>query len=601
MKIFAPFIKRKCKRIYDEKVEKSKLTYQEWKESNQYIPRDKIENKYHYPAIIYGDYEVKMSGKKEEVLPIFLPDFSPNRWDNEDYLGTAVFIREDIYNSIKDEAITRRELIQNVVNSGERICHVPQMLASIDLNKIYKNIKYDELENYIWIGDLEKENGKQILQITGEIPLVSVIIPSKDNAEMLENAIESIILTTNEKRGINYKLEFIIVDNGSNRENQLNINKLCNQIEERALGEISCVCLYEEREFNFSYMCNLGADYAKGKYLLFANDDIEAVTQDWLTQMLIEATKDYTGAVGAKLLYPDGYKIQHAGITNLKMGPVHKLQFMDDREIYYDDRNRGIHNVSAVTGALVLVSKSKFNAVGKMDEELAVAFNDVDLCFGLLKKGYYNVVCCDFHFIHKESATRGQDTTITKRQRLLEERDKLYAKYPELIGIDAYYAKGLNNNYLDTEIKPKYLDGKTYTQIVKNKDIRDTDFKQKEKHIALNHCLDFTIEQVYEDKGGLHLSGYSFVVGSDNCLFEKKLLFKNKEGYVQEVTLENMYRPSIASSLKDQINVELLKFDVAIEKNTLKKGEYLIGILAKDKSSSLTLLQWSNVCRKVGF
>ena len=95
--------------------------------------------------------------------------------------------------------------------------------------------------------------------------------------------------------------------------------------------------VYEPAEFKFSTMCNRGAELADGKLLLFLNDDIELCENDWLDKMVSRALQPYVGSVGLKLYYPDSVKIQHDGIVNLPVGPVHKLQFMEDDRSYYLD------------------------------------------------------------------------------------------------------------------------------------------------------------------------------------------------------------------------------------------------------------------------
>ena len=174
-------------------------------------------------------------------------------------------------------------------------------------------------------------------------------------------------------------------------------------------------------EFNFSKMCNLGAKAATGEYVLFLNDDIEAIDDVWLDAMLSHAQKKHVGAVGAKLYYPDSNTIQHAGITNLRLGPVHKMQFLQDVRPYYDGRNIFDCNVIAVTGACLMVRKTVFEECGGFSEDLAVAFNDVELCFRLYEAGYYNVQCNSAVLYHHESLSRGNDESKEKYPSYVEE------------------------------------------------------------------------------------------------------------------------------------------------------------------------------------
>jgi hypothetical protein len=378
-------------------------------------------------------------------------------------------------------------------------------------------------------------------------------------------------------------------------------------------------------DFHFSKMCNLGAKQAKGKYLLFLNDDIEAVESGWLYRMLGQAVKPYTGAVGMKLLYLDHKRIQHAGIVNLPMGPVHKLQFAEDSQIYYDQRNRGVHNVCAVTGACLMMRRELYQRLGGMSEELPIAFNDVELCFHAMEQGYYNVVCCDNYLLHHESISRGQDTTEEKRSRLLRERSKLYELRPKQISFDAFYpyhikqGYGLCHAYLDTAIRPAFEDGIPMIQVADcvvkglslGKDLLkclvETErskeknvFSQKAEHEKLNPCLKFQVEQLYEEtEKSIHIAGYSFVVGSDNCQFSNTLVLKS-ENRLYSIALKPVRRYDLECNMPDQIHVGLAGFHVQIPTKKLEKGRYRIEMYTKDETSSLRLRQSSNVYMQIG-
>jgi len=137
-------------------------------------------------------------------------------------------------------------------------------------------------------------------------------------------------------------------------------------------------------------MCNIGADKADGAYYLFLNDDTEVLVDDWLERLVGQAALTHTGAVGAKLYYPEEKRIQHIGIVNRIEGPSH--YYCGGREIMTDYKMQMDCNYSAVTGACLMLSKEKFNEIGGFDEQLPVAYNDVDLCFKLVEHGYYNVI-----------------------------------------------------------------------------------------------------------------------------------------------------------------------------------------------------------------
>lgn len=241
-----------------------------------------------------------------------------------------------------------------------------------------------------------------------------------------------------------------------------------------------------------------------------------------------------------------------------------------------------------------------------MSEKLPVAFNDVELCFHAIEKGYYNVVCCNAYLIHHESVSRGKDNTEEKRNRLLRERSVLYELHPQQVSHDSYYTYSVNSDYglcydyLDTAIRPAFEDGKVRTQKVETlrKMSRERElyvFLQKMDHFFLNSCLKFEVEQLYqENQDSIHVAGYSFVVGSDNCRFQYTLIFMGLN-QVYSVELERMHRRDLIRNMPDQEHVELAGFHVEIPTALFEKGKYKVELFAKDKASSLKLRQTSNV------
>lgn len=269
---------------------------------------------------------------------------------------------------------------------------------------------------------------------------VSIIIPSKDNFQMLKQCIEKINDITAYR---NY--EIILVDNGSKEETK----KEC----ERLSQQYHCKYIYKKMKFNFSKMCNIGVEFAEGEYLLFLNDDVEVQGAEWLERMLGQASLPHIGAVGAKLLYPGTNLIQHDGILNLAVGPTHSLMQMDDTCFYYYNRNKIEYNFLAVTGACLMVKTSKFRKINGFDEALGVAYNDVDLCFRLARE-YFNVVRNDVILYHYESISRGYDLmSKQKMQRLIEERNYLYRKNKRYTNYDPCYNVNLADYRIDYYIK----------------------------------------------------------------------------------------------------------------------------------------------------
>ena len=593
MGIFSVIKRQQCIKEYEKELAAQNYTFEQWKADQ---PAFCMSREYDRAAVLYADYIRQEPDTDEVQEPVFLPDFSPNRWDYEDYFGEAVYIRADLYGIVDWEHTSRRTGLKQLIESVkeqkdlEPVMHIRSLLTEAPDG-------YIKLNKRPGIGTFE--TSKEEIAAEARQRGITVIIPSKDHPDILKKCLESLEKTTED-----IPLEIIIVDNGSCNQNKAVVNFLCQKMTQATGGRIACRYIYEPMEFHFSKMCNMGAGKARGAYLLFLNDDIEAVESGWLTDMLGEAMKPYTGAVGMKLLYPDRKRIQHAGIVNLPMGPVHKLQFAVDDEVYYDRRNRGIHNVSAVTGACLMLRKELFDKLGGMSSELPVAFNDVELCFGAMEQGYYYVVCCNRYLLHHESISRGQDNTEEKRSRLLRERSKLYEMHPLQVSFDSYYpydvktGYGLCHAFLDTAIRPAYEDGLPLVQVV-SRTTEKKHFPQKPEHIKLNSCLKVEVEQLYQETPEeLHVAGYSFVVGSDNSQFAYTLILRG-EDTAYAVPLKPMRRKDLERNMPDQIHVGLAGFHVKLPVKCIIAGRYRVEMYAVDLTSSLRLRQSSNVIMQI--
>ncbi len=534
--------------------------------------------------LIYGDEDVRRTHS-----PWYKPAWSPDTFDTTFYFGSLVAVREalfeetcQVYKRCHEDCFPR--VFREHKRKGWKIYEVADverymkwMSICVELAGGYQKhcesihhlsrIVFRSEDKSEQLKFLKKAKARQIPYLIPKGAQVSVIIPSKDNPDLLHKAMDSCKAKN---------LEFIIVDNGSSEENRDKIQKL--------LKDYPASYIYEDMEFNFAKMCNIGAQAAQGAYLLFLNDDVEFAQPETMEVMMGMAGRPYTGAVGLKLFYPESCKIQHVGITNLPMGPVHKLQFKEDENQYYGS-NRGKRNVLAVTGACLMIEKAKFEEVGGFCEELPIAFNDVDLCFTLYEAGYQNVCINDHYGYHHESVSRGADESAEKLERLWGERDKLYARHPKLQGVDPYYSKYLNRTGLDTTIRPVYVTAKNETQIVDKKIERASlsEFRQDD-------CLMFRLE----DGRNNHFVGYGVVLGDDNACYEKKLVLKaiDAETYV-EIPLQAQYRPDLQENMKDQKNVALSGYDVEIPEGLLSPGKYLVGMTARNRVTGLKLINWS--------
>lgn len=554
--------------------------------------------------IVYADEDVREPESGVRTNPWFKPDWSPDTFMTYDYFGNAAAVRTSLLADLgyAPEDITwenRRQVLYSCVKACggflpacRTIGHIGRILFHADSEEEGQKPYFPANQKILEAEDRERDETDNLRAPRK----ISVIIPSKDNVSVLKQCINSVIKTAEGEA-----LEFIIVDNGSCQDTVEKIEKLKENLtntnsdtKDNCVPEYEIMYIYCPMEFNFSKMCNLGAKTAGGDFLLFLNDDTQAVSTGWLERMAEKAEQPYAGAAGMKLLYPDNDRIQHAGIVNLPMGPVHKLQFLSDTEEYYFGRNRGIHNVLAVTAACLMIKKERFFEAGGFCEELKVAFNDVALCFRLYEMGYHNLVINTGFLYHHESLSRGNDESEEKWKRLMEERNRLYELFPALRGKDPYYSPFLNRNGLDTRILPGNEDIRTKaepTALVR--------LEKEPGYDRRDECLLIRLERAEEN----NIQGYAVVLGSNNACYEKKLLLKREPedgkenaedtGYGYEMKLSPVFRSDLKENMKDQINVALCGFHVCPERKPAP-GIYRIGVLARDRISGRKILNFSS-------
>lgn len=526
--------------------------------------------------VVYGDEDV-MDASGRRFHPWFKPDWSPDLFKTSFYLGGLVAVRKDLAKVEKENVLNFEEIYGCLVCAGgfqkgcKSIYHVPEILCH--------NESPEQMEKWLNI-----PGEKTDVVENNALPLgcVSVIIPSKDHPEILQTCLKGIKKTAGK---LSY--EILVVDNGSSEENKQKTEEMLQQYEQNAGKQLRKIqYIYEPMEFNFSLMCNLGAQKAGGELYLFLNDDVELVEENTLQKLAELALQEYTGAVGMKLYYPDSVRLQHAGVTNLPMGPVHKLQFLEDNIAYYFDSNRGLRNMLAVTAACLMVTKDKFTEAGGFSEELQVAFNDVDFCFSLYELGYHNVCRNDCFAYHHESLSRGDDESTEKWLRLMKERAKLYERHPGLEGMDPYFGAGLLREGLDSRIRSAY---ETAANKVQHTGLQP--WNKSEESCRKDACLMVRVEDCRWER----MSGYGVVLGDNNACYAFELLLKHEESSkVYAIALEGQYRPDLVENMKDQINVALCGFDVQPENMPPEAGTYQIGMCARNRVTGLCLINYSS-------
>jgi O-antigen biosynthesis protein len=231
----------------------------------------------------------------------------------------------------------------------------------------------------------------------GEMPKVSVIVPTRDRADLLGPCLGGIAGTS-----YSGQLELIIVDNGTVDGDAL---RIIDEHEARGAKVIR-----DKGPFNFSRLNNSATEIATGEFLCFYNNDVEPIDPAWLQHMMRHALDERSGAIGALLLYPSG-RIQHAGVAvGLGGAAGHVQKGVRPEEPRFRTWHSVTREVTAVTGAVMVVRKSHFAAVGAFDEAaFPVAFNDVDLCLRLKQAGLRNIFVAEARLLHRESESRGDD------------------------------------------------------------------------------------------------------------------------------------------------------------------------------------------------
>jgi GT2 family glycosyltransferase len=273
-----------------------------------------------------------------------------------------------------------------------------------------------------------------VRKLASPAPSVSLIVPTRDQLALLRACAEGILRRTRYP-----SLELVIVDNGSLKPATADYLRA-------VAADPRVRVLRDERPFNFSALNNAAARVARGEILGFVNNDVEAIEPGWLEELVTQLGVPDVAAVGAKLLYGNG-AVQHAGVA-LGIGGVagHPGKGLHRSDPGYFGDLQIARSVSAVTAACMLVKRAAFEAVGGFDEaDLAVAFNDVDLCLKLRRAGWRIVWTPYAELYHHESASRGSDAVLlSRRQRFLKEHAVMRRRWRNALDRDPYFNPNLS-------------------------------------------------------------------------------------------------------------------------------------------------------------
>lgn len=263
------------------------------------------------------------------------------------------------------------------------------------------------------------------------LPLVSIVVPTRDRVELLRQCVDSIMFRTTYP---NY--EVVIVDNQSAEEATLTyLADVAKHARVRVLPH--------DHPFNYSQINNDAVSQCRGELVCLLNSDIEVITADWLEELVSHALRPHVGAVGAMLYYPNG-TIQHAGvITGVHGVAGHPYSGMPKGHTGQMARACLAQSMSAVTAACLVVRRSVYAEVGGLNETLAVAFNDVDFCLRLRERGYTNIWTPFAELYHHESASRGLEDTPAKRARFQREVQLMMRRWGSGLDYDPAYNPNL--------------------------------------------------------------------------------------------------------------------------------------------------------------
>lgn len=556
---------------------------------------------------VYSDEDKISEDGKVRRDPFFKPDWSPETFMSYMYTCHLAVYRRSLMEELGGirvgfEGSQDYDFVLRLMEKTNKIGHVPKILYHWRMRKestanaltakpyileaTYK-AKKEALERRGLKGDISliPEIGQyRVTYHPQNEPLVSIVIPSKDNYEILSRCLRSIFEKTEYRN-----FEIILVDNGSNEENKFKTEQLILDLN-RTYPKEQISYLYDKMEFNFSKMCNIGAKTAKGELILFLNDDIEIsddvekntnttiIASKWLEILAGQAQVSYTGAVGCKLYYPNSIQLQHAGVLNLRIGPGHCLYGRDDNLNYYYGRNLLDYNFTVVTGACLMVTADKFKQTGGFDEELPVAYNDVDLCFRLVKMGYYNVLRNDVALIHHESVSRGADKQSEEKEaRRKREMTKLYEKNPEFAnGYDPCYNPNLapNNGDFAFDMSKAYL-------LDKPKEVR---VQGEDRTAQAKGQIFYSIDSVLVDDDTIRINGWAYDSKKHNNNYNKiDVVLRNHQGAEYVFATRKLYRSDVMRADGSRKGLSLTGFESVIARECLKDREVQIGIRIGDR------------------
>ena len=408
--------------------------------------------------IIFGD-EDQISFSGQRFAPWFKPSFGEDLFLCQSGFGRAVFIRKDalagleLPEAIDLDAAVHALALQVILSSGRDPLHCPGILVHVagdpestpKARALYLSgdTRSKAVENFVarrpslagaTVGGPDQFGFLRLRHpLPDPLPLVSILIPTRDRKDLLEACINSLDRAT----GYRNK-EVIILDNDSAEpETKAYFAALAQRPDVRIVPAPG--------PFNYPRLINLGASQARGEFLMTLNNDIEAFEPDWLDELVSQASRPGVGLVGCLLLYPD-HSVQHAGvIVGLSGVAGHMYADAAPDDPGYAGRARVTQDLSAVTGACQLMRRALFERLGGLDERhLAVAYNDIDFCLRVREAGLRVIYTPHARLLHHHSASRGSDIRVERLASFTWEREYMRTRWAHVIFDDPFFNPNLS-------------------------------------------------------------------------------------------------------------------------------------------------------------
>lgn len=404
----------------------------------------KVINENKEAEFIYTDEDKLLEEKENRIGPHFKQDFAPDTLMSYNYICHFSIYKKSLMDRLggfrkEFDGSQDYDLIFRVTEEANQIIHIPKILYhwrmnedSVALSSDAKPYAYEAAKRVISahldrIGVKAKVEDAPILgiykikyEVVGN-PKVSIIIPNKDHKNDLKRCVESILEKTTYS---NY--EIVIVENNSTK------SQIFDYYGEIEKNEKIKVIKHNEKGYNYSKLNNYGVKNSDGEYIVLLNNDTQIITDDWIETMLGNCQREDVGIVGAKLLYNNS-TVQHAGVVLGLTGVAGHVNLgMNAEDAGYMARNIISQNYSAVTAAMLMISREDYNSVDGLSEDFPVAYNDVDLCLKIRNKNKVIVMNPFVQAYHFESKTRGYEITEEKVKRLEEDSNRLKNKWKEI-------------------------------------------------------------------------------------------------------------------------------------------------------------------------